>query len=360
MKNKPNITILPFGTTSDEDEVLLYTLCNTKGMEVSITDFGGIITAVKVPGKDGELTDVALGYNDVESYIENSPYFGAIIGRYGNRIGGSAFEINGVKYELVKTTPDGQYPVQLHGGIEGFDKKLWAAKPFINNGEAGLSLKFVSADGEEGFPGKLEVEVIYTLTEQNELRMDYIATSDKSTHVNLTNHSYFNLKGEGIGDILDHRIEIKSAAITAVDANLIPTGELMPVNDTPFDLRKPVTIGERIIQDHPQLQLGGGFDHNFVLETTRKNPAVVAKVVDPQSGRFLEVITEEPGVQFYTGNFLDGSCIGKKGVAYTKRSGFCLETQHYPDSPNQPTFPSTLLNPGEVYSTTTIYRFGVE
>jgi len=360
MNMNPCVTILPFGTTSEEDEVLLYTLSNSRGMRVSITNYGGIVTSVIVPNHDGSFTDVALGYHEVESYIENSPFFGATVGRYGNRIGGASFEIDGKKYTLTATTPEGVFPVQLHGGIEGFDKKIWDAKPFIVGGEAGVSLKYLSKDGEQGFPGNLEVEVVFTLTEQNELRMDYTAKTDKPTHVNLTNHSYFNLKGEGEGDILDHIITIHSDVITAVDGNLIPTGELMDVRDTAFDLRKPVVIGTRIDQVHPQLKLGGGFDHNYVLKTTRGNPAVVAKVKDPASGRYLEVITEEPGIQFYAGNFLDGSCVGKSGKPYPKRSGFCLETQHYPDSPNQSAFPSTLLNPGDIYSTTTIYRLGQE
>ena len=360
MKEKPSVSIHPFGITSDEDETMLFTLKNSAGMEVSITDFGGIITSVIVPNKDGTKTDVALGYNDVESYIENSPYFGAIIGRYGNRIGGARFEIDGVEYALSATTPDGANPVQLHGGIVGFDKKIWEARPFINNDESGVSFRYLSSDGEEGFPGNLEVEVIYTLSEQNELRMDYLAFTDKPTHVNLTNHSYFNLKGEGQGDVLDHLIQLQSSAITPVNADLIPTGELMSVEGTPFDLRNPVAIGEKIDLAHEQLELGGGFDHNFLLETRSGNPSVVAKVVDPASGRFLEVITEEPGVQFYTGNFLDGTCVGKSNKPYLKRGGFCLETQHYPDTPNQPDFPSTLLKPGETYTTTTVYRFGQE
>lgn len=360
MKAGPSISIRPFGITSDEDETMLFTLKNSCGMEVSITDFGGIVTTVLVVNKDGSKTDVVLGYDNVEAYIENSPYFGAIVGRYGNRIGRAGFDIDGVHYELTPTTPAGANPVQLHGGLVGFDKKVWKAKPFINNGEASLSLRCESADGEEGFPGKLEVEVLYTLTEQNELRIDYAAKTDKTTHVNLTNHSYFNLKGEGEGDILDHLVEIDSSFITLVDTDLIPTGELMDVVGTPFDLNDPVVIGEKIGISHEQLALGGGFDHNFVLKTSAGNAAVVAKVVEPKSGRFLEVITEEPGVQFYTGNSLDGSCVGKSGKPYEKQSGFCLETQHYPDTPNQPNFPTTLLRPGETYSTTTIYRFGQE
>ena len=350
--------ITPFGATSNEDEVLLYTLQNEAGMEVSITNYGGIITSVLFPNKDGSKTDVVLGYNDVESYINNSPYFGAIIGRVGNRIGGSKFEIDGELFPLSPTTPEGEFPVQLHGGIEGFDKKVWDAQPFIREGEAGLKLSYVSADGEEGYPGELRVEVVYTLTEQNEIRMDYSAQTNKITHVNLTNHSYFNLKGEGQGDVLDHIVQIDSSAITPVDENLVPTGELLNVEDTPFDLRKPAIIGSLIELEHRQLELGGGFDHNFVLSSCKGKAAKVAKVTDPGSGRFLEIITEEPGVQFYSGNFLDGTCVGKTGDAYIRRGGFCLETQHYPDSPNQASFPSTLLNPGEIYDTTTVYRFG--
>lgn len=360
MNQEPQIVVTPFGVTPDNEPVLSFRLHNRKGMSVSILDYGGIVTAIDVPNPDGTTTDVALGYGDLDSYIRSSAFFGAIIGRFGNRIGGASFEIDGDRFQLTPTTEPGQPPVQLHGGLQGFDKRLWRGFPQVRDGEAALVLSLLSPDGEEGYPGNLEVEVIYTLTDANELRMDYRATTDRATHVNLTNHSYFNLKGEGQGDILDHEVWIDAAAITAVDANLIPTGECMPVEGTAFDFQTPALIADRIGMPHAQLELGGGFDHNFVSNRAAGTAARIAKVVDPASGRFIEVITEEPGVQFYTGNFLDGSQIGKSGRRYGKRSGFCLETQHFPDSPNQPQFPSTLLRPGEVYTTTTVYRFGVQ
>ena len=353
----PTITIQSFGVTSNEDEVFLYTLKNENGMRVSITNYGGIITECWAPDRNGEFADIALGYNDVESYIRNSPYFGAIIGRVGNRIGNGGFTLDGQRYDIAPTSAPGERPIQLHGGPEGFDKRIWQANPTIRDGEAVLELQYRSEDGEEGYPGNLDVVVTYTLTSANELKIDYQAVSDKPTPVNLTNHSYFNLKGEGKGDILDHVAKIDAWAIVEVDSDMIPTGQLLPVAGTPFDLNSPIRVGNKIDEPHPQLQYAGGFDHSYVFETTDGKLRLVAEVYEPETGRVIEVLTEEPAMQFYCGNFLDGNCIGKSGKRYEKRHGFCLETQHYPDSVNHPEFPDTILRPSQKYETTTLYRF---
>jgi len=341
-----------FGKTKAGEPVELYTLTNSKGMEVSISTYGGIVTALKVPDRAGKVDDVVLGHDSAESYIaNNSPYLGAIIGRYGNRIAKAKFSLNGVEYKLAANNGANS----LHGGPTGFHTRLWKAKE-VENGQ-GLELSYVSQDGEEGFPGALTVFVTYTLTENNELKIDYHAMTDKETVVNLTNHSYFNLAGQGNGDILGHLLTIEAGRFTPVDAGLIPTGVLQPVEGTPFDFRKPVAIGARINDKNEQLALGGGYDHNFVLNRTGDGLSLAARVTEPTTGRVLEVLTTEPGVQFYSGNFLDGTITGKGGKVYNKRYGFCLETQHYPDSPNQPNFPSTTLKPGGHYNTTTVYRF---
>ena len=355
----PTVTIQSFGVTSSEDEVFLYTLRNENGMRVSITEYGGIITECWIPDRDGNFGDVVLGYHDVESYIKGSPYFGAIIGRVGNRVGGGGFTLDGKWHEIRNTSNPGETKIQLHGGLEGFDKKLWQASPCIRDGEPVLELRYSSEDGEEGYPGTLDVVVTYTLTSQNELRIDYQAITDKPTPVNLTNHSYFNLKGEGSGDVLNHVVRIDSEKLVEVDPDMLPTGHLLEVTGTPLDLNAPTRIGDRIDAGHPQLQRAGGFDHSYVFDNAKRELTLVADVYEPESGRFMEVLTEEPAAQFYSGNFLDGSFIGKTGKQYAKRHGFCIETQHYPDSVNQPTFPNTILRPGEKYETTTIYRFGV-
>lgn len=342
-----------FGKTKAGEPVELYTLTNSKGMEVSISTYGGIVTSIKVPDRSGKFADVVLGHDSVEPYVRNnSPFLGATIGRYGNRIGHARFTLDGVEYKLAANNG----PNNLHGGPTGFNTRVWKAKELKN----GLELTYLSKDGEEGFPGNLSVTVTFTVTENNELRIRYQAATDKTTVVNLTNHSYFNLAGQGEGDVLGHLLMINADRFTPVDSDLIPTGELKPVEGTPFDFRKPTAIGARIDADDPQVKLGGGYDHNFVLNRTGPGLILAARAVDPRSGRVLETLTTEPGVQFYAGNFLDGSIKGKGGKAYSKRYGFCLETQHYPDSPNKPSFPTTTLKPGERYDTTTVYRFSVE
>lgn len=335
------------------ESVQLFTLRNKNGIEVSITNYGGIIVSLKTFDGKGLLADVALGFETLERYLQPHPYFGAIIGRYGNRIGKARFTLDGVTYTLAKNNGENS----LHGGNEGLDKKLWKARPEPGEGVQALALEYTSPDGEEGYPGTLRTEVRYTLSDDDSLRIDYRATTDKKTVVNLTNHTYFNLAGQGNGDILNHEIEIRASRFTPVDAGLIPTGELRSVEGTPFDFRKPHRIGERIDAQDEQIRLGGGYDHNFVLDREGAGLSLAARVVEPSSGRGLEVWTTEPGMQFYTGNFLDGTITGKGGKVYPRRSGFCLETQHFPDSPNQPGFPSTVLEPGQEYRSATVWKF---
>jgi aldose 1-epimerase len=343
-----------FGRTETGDQVELYTLTNSKGVAAAITNYGGILVSLKAPDRAGKLADVVLGFDELENYKTKNPYFGAIVGRYGNRIGKAKFTLNGVEYKLARN--DGEN--SLHGGIKGFDKAVWKAKEI--DGGRGLELAYVSKDGEENFPGNLAVTVTYSLNDENELKIDYSATTDKDTVVNLTNHSYFNLAGQGEGDVLGHLVTINADRFTPVDANLIPTGELKPVEGTLLDFRTPHAIGERINNKDEQLALGGGYDHNFVLNRTGDGLTLAARVTEPKTGRVLEVLTTEPGIQFYTGNFLDGTLPGKGGKVYGKRYGFCLETQHFPDSPNKPGFPSVVLKPGGRYQTTTVYRFRAE
>jgi len=343
-----------FGTTADGKTADLYTLKNKNGMQVSITNFGATVVSIMVPDKSGKVADVALGYDDLAGYELNKNYLGVLVGRYGNRIAHGKFSIDGTEYTLAKNNGDNS----LHGGIKGFNKAMWEAKDVSKGGEAAVEMKYVSKDGEEGYPGNLSVTVVYTLTNKNELKIDYSATTDKKTVVNLTNHTYFNLAGQGNGDILKEELTINADTFTPVDSGLIPTGELKKVEGTPFDFRKPTAIGARIDATDEQIKLGGGYDHNFVLNRKAATGlSLAARVSDPASGRTVEVWTTEPGVQFYTGNFLDGSFKGKGGVAYQKRTAFCLETQHFPDSPNHPSFPTTLLKPGEKYHTTTVYKF---
>lgn len=342
-----------FGTMPDGSAVDAYTLKNAAGIEVKAMAYGGIITSLKVPDRSGNLGDIVLGFDRLDGYLEEHPFFGAIIGRYGNRIGNAQFTLDGRTYTLAKNNG----PNHLHGGLKGFDKVLWtmAAVP----GQNGVTFTRTSPDGEEGYPGNLAVKVTYTLTDDNKLIVDYEATTDKATPVNLTQHSYFNLAGEGSGDILGHELTINADRYTPVDDTLIPTGEIASVEGTPFDFRKPTAIGARINADHPQLKAGRGYDHNWVLNRSGEGLQLAARVVEPKTGRTLEVSTLEPGMQFYAGNFLDGSITGKGGHVYAHRTGFCLETQHYPDSPNKPDFPSTILRPGQQYKTRTVFTFGV-
>jgi len=349
----------PFGKAPDGEEVDLYTLTNKNGAEAAITTYGGSVVWLKVPDRDGKLGDVVLGFDSVDGYVSNTSYLGALIGRYGNRIGHAQFKLDGKTYTLAKNNGENT----LHGGTKGFNKAVWTAKEIPAKDGQALELSYLSKDGEEGFPGNLHVRVIYTLEDSNALKIEYFATTDKDTVVNLTNHSYFNLAGpgSGSGDILGHILMIEADKFTPVDSGLIPTGELRDVAGTPFDFRKPTPIGARIDSDDEQIKLGGGYDHNFVLRRKAGEAiSLAARVVEPKTGRVMEVWTTQPGVQFYTGNFLDGSLHGKGGISYTKRSAFCLETQHFPDSPNKPKFPSTELKPGEHYHTTTIYKFSTE
>jgi len=351
-------SVQSFGQVNGQ-EVFLYTLENKNGIKLEIMNYGGTIVRWLAPDRDGNLEDITLGFNTIEDYLKKSPYFGCLIGRYGNRIAHGKFELNGKIFTLVTNNDPGGIPCHLHGGIKGFDKRIWDAK--LVKGITGnrLKLHYLSENGEEGYPGNLDITVTYQLTNENKLIIDYEASTDQPTPVNLTNHTYFNLKGEGNGDILDHELEIFADYITPVNPGLIPTGEILPVAGTPFDFTKPHKIGERINENHEQLKFGLGYDHNWVLNNQTGELSPAATAYDSSSGRLLEVFTTEPGIQFYSGNFLDGTLIGKRGKSYPRRSGFCLETQHYPDSPNQSHFPSTILNPGEMYQSRTVYRITV-
>ena len=343
-----------FGQVEGAD-ITRYTLENEAGMAVSVIDYGGIITSIMAPDKNGRLGDVVLGFDDVGGYVSENPYFGAFIGRYGNRIAKGKFTLDGEEYTLA--TNNG--PNSLHGGVMGFNKKKWTATPLEESDRVGVKISGTSPDGEEGYPGNLDVSVTYWLNNDNELIMEYAASTDAATPVNVTNHSYFNLRGAGNGDILGHELMINASKFTPVDETLIPIGQHADVNGTPFDFTEPTPIGERVEADDEQIEFGGGYDHNFVLDRTGSGMSLAATVYEPTTGRTLEVETTEPGLQFYCGNFLDGSNIGKGDKPYDFRTGFCLETQHFPDSPNQPSFPSTILQPGEKYASRTIYRFGV-
>jgi aldose 1-epimerase len=354
-QKKSMITKQPFGKTADGTPVDIYTLTNAKGMEARITNYGGIVVSLKTPDRNGKLDDVVLGFDALDSYLKGHPFFGALVGRYGNRIGKGRFEIDGKEYKLLVNNGENH----LHGGAKGFDKKVWQAKSGKSADGPTLELKYTSADMEEGYPGKLDVTVVYTLTNDNGLKIDYTAKTDKPTHVNLTNHSYFNLAGAGNGDILKHEMMINADRATKVDKGLIPTGELVSIKGTALDFTTPTAIGERIEAQEEQLRLGQGYDHNYVINGGGNSLTLAARVYEPTTGRVMEVLTTEPGVQFYTGNHLSG-LTGKGGKAYGKRAGFCLETQHYPDSPNKPEFPSTLLKPGQTYRTTTVYKFSAK
>ena len=348
-------------TIDDFDSIKLYTLTNKTGMTVKITNYGATITSIIVPDRNGKMGDITLGYNRVEDYINavDKPYFGAIVGRYGNRIAKGEFTIGDETYTLAKNNNNLHH---LHGGTIGFDKVVWDAQPVIGDGWSGLKLSYLAKDMEEGYPGNLKVQVTYKLTDNNELIVEYLATTDKATPCNLTQHTYFNLKGEGNGTILGHELMLNAKKYTPVDKGLIPTGKLVPVKGTPFDFTTAKPIGRDVEKKHEQLAYGLGYDHNFVLDKGGKDGqmTLAARVYEPTSGRVMEISTTEPGIQFYGGNFLDGRLQGKSGKTYEHRGGFCLETQHYPDSPNQPTFPSTILKPGEEYKTTTVLKFSTK
>ncbi len=357
LASAPPISKQSFGRTGDGQDVYLYTLKNKHGMEVAITNYGGTIVSLKAPGRNGHLADVVLGFDQLRGYeSQQNPYLGAIVGRYANRIAKGRFQLDGKPYQA----PLNNGPNSLHGGVKGFNKHVWQARENSDAAGQHLTLRYVSQDGEEGYPGNLSVTVVYSLNDKNELRMDYTATTDKDTVLNLTNHAYFNLAGQGEGDILGHELMLNADRFTPVDATLIPTGELRRVAGTPFDFRQRTAIGARINAPDEQLKLGGGYDHNFVLNRREGELTLAARVVEPRSGRVLEVLTTEPGLQFYTGNFLDGTLHGKQGKVYNQRYGFCLETQHFPDSPNHPDFPSTVLKAGEQFRSTTVYRFSAE
>jgi aldose 1-epimerase len=354
----PTITKASFGTLPDGTPVDVYTLSNARGMEVRILTYGGILQSIKVPDGRGRLANVTLGFSTLEGYLDpGNPYFGCIIGRYANRIDEGRFQLNGQTYQLAINNP----PNHLHGGNIGFDKHVWAATPVQGTRSVALVLKYTSPDGDESYPGSLATEVTYTVGDNNQIRMDYrarlVGTSGLSTIVNLTNHAYWNLAGEGTSDIYDHQLQINASHYTPVDPTLIPTGAIDPVAGTPMDFTRSTAIGARIRDSHPQLIIGRGYDLNWVLDRTGSGLEVAARVREPGSGRVLEVLTDQPGLQFYSGNFLDGTLVGTGGHMYRQGDGFALETQHYPDSPNHPNFPSTVLAPGQLYQTSTIYRF---
>ena len=351
-----SITRAPFGTTPDGRAVELFTLTNARGVELRAMTYGGIIVSLRTPDRTGRLDDIVLGYDSLAGYLNpETPYFGAIVGRYGNRIARGRFTVDGQTYTLA--TNNGVNA--LHGGVKGFDKVVWEGQPFQTDTSVGVVLSYVSRDTEEGYPGTLRARVTYTLTDGNALAVDYQATTDRATPVNLTQHSYFNLAGDGTRDILDHQLMLAASHFTPVDSTLIPTGVIAPVAGTPFDFRTPTTIGARIGQAHEQLRFGGGYDHNWVLDRGGATGLVLAaRLVEPTTGRTLEIATTEPGIQFYSGNFLNGTLTGKQGHVYQHRYGLALETQHFPDSPNQPNFPSTILRPGQEYRTRTVFTFG--
>lgn len=360
-KTTSTITKSDFGKMPDGQPIELYTLRNSKGAEACIMTYGGIVQKLVMPDKHGQFADVVQGFDTLEGYtrdgyVTNCPYFGALIGRYGNRIGGATFQLEGQTYTLAKNNNGNS----LHGGVKGFDKVVWTARPSLGAHGPQLVLAYVSKDGEEGFPGNLEVTAMYTLTEDNALKLEFTAKTDKPTVVNLTHHSYFNLAGQGNGDILSHVLTINADQTTPVDSGLITTGAFADVTGTPFDFRKPTPIGAHINDPDTVLQYGPGYDHNWVINKPLGKFGLMARVVEPKSGRVLEVLSDEPGLQFYAGNFLDGSLTGKEGKVYQRRYAFCMEPQHYPDSPNKPNFPSVELKPGQTYHNIIEYKFSVE
>ena len=347
----------PFGKTASGEAVAVYTLENENGMSVEISNYGATIIRMMVPDREGNLGDVSLGFNTLAEYENDTSYFGALIGRFGNRVADGEFKLAGKSYILATNNEPAGVPCHLHGGERGFDRRVWKSEPVEMDGMQGVKLNYLSPDGEESYPGNLDVTVHYWLTPENVLRIEYFAFTDKATPVNLTNHSYFNLEGEAHGSVLDHELRIEADIFTPVNKGLIPTGEFTEVAATPFDFTEFHKIGERMDADNEQLQFGCGYDHNFVLRKRKRTFAKAAEVRAPESGRVLEVWTDQPGVQFYSGNFIGSTALGKSGEPYSRRGGFCLETQHYPDSPNQQNFPTTILNPGEIFKTVTEYRF---
>ena len=346
-----------FGKLADGREVFEYTLTNSNGMKVKVINYGATVVSLESSDRNGKFSDVVLGYDNLEGYVADKSYFGAIIGRYGNRIGKGKFKLDGKEYQLSINNGENQ----LHGGTEGFNKKVWTveATDESNLGQS-ITLSYISKDGEEGYPGTVKLTVNYQLTNQNELKINYTGTTDKTTILNPTHHSYFNLTGDSNKTILDEELWIGADKFTPVDKGLIPTGELTDVKGTPMDFRQPTKVGARINDDYEQLKLGRGYDHNFVLNKHQELIPKIASVYDSSSGRFMEMRTDQPGVQFYTGNFLDGTVMGKNGIKYQFRTGLCLEAQHFPDSPNKPNFPSVVIKPGQVYRQTTIYKFSVK
>mgnify|MGYP003874249685 CR=1 FL=1 len=353
---KSSISKADFGKTADGKPVEIYTLRNAKGAEARILTYGGTVQSLSMPDKDGKFADIVLGFDNLSDYMEKSPYFGALIGRYGNRIGGAKFTLDGKTYKLAANNG----PNSLHGGLRGFDKVVWEAHPSETASGPALTLDYTSPDGEEGFPGTLKVTGIYTLTNSNELKLEFTAKTDKLTVCNLTHHSYFNLAGQENGNILNHLVQINADKTTPVDRTLIPTGEIADVTGTPFDFRTSAEIGARIKDPDKVLQYGPGYDHNWIINKPLGQLGMMARVVEPTSGRVMEVWSDEPGLQFYAGNFLDGTLKGKGGAFYPIHSAFCMEPQHYPDSPNKPEFPSVELKPDQVYHNTIIYKFGVQ
>ncbi|MHC4641822.1 MAG: aldose epimerase family protein [Planctomycetota bacterium] len=343
-----NINAESFGKTPDGQRIDLYTLTNANGIRARITNYGAILVSFEVPDKNGKLADITLGYDKLDGYLTRHPYFGSTVGRYANRIGEAKFKLNDTEYTLAANNEANH----LHGGIKGFDKVVWKAEDVTSNSDKALvKLSYLSKDGEEGYPGNLACTVTYTLTNDDELKISYEAETDKATVINLTNHSYWNLAGQGDGDILGHELMLTADKYTPVDEGLIPTGEIKNVKDSPMDFTQPMTIGSRIAQ------VEGGYDHNYVLNSGGGTLALCARVYEPTSGRIMEIYTVEPGIQFYTGNFLDGTITGKSGKVYKKHYGFCLETQHFPDSPNKTDFPSVVLKPGDKYTTVTVHKF---
>jgi aldose 1-epimerase len=348
------VTKVPYARTADDKSVDIITLRSPSGVEMTVLTYGGVIATLKTPDRAGALDDIVLGFDNLKMYEEKSPYFGCLVGRYGNRIAKGKFTLDGATYTLATNNP----PNHLHGGDKGWDKAVWNAEPFQNATSSGVVLSYTSKDGEEGYPGTVKATVTYTLTDMGQLIIDYKATTDKATVINLTQHSYFNLAGTKANDILGHELRLNAQQYTPVDDTLIPTGEIAPVEGTPFDFRTSTKIGARIDDSNVQLKRGQGYDHNFVLARTGPGLVEAAKVVEPVTGRTMTISTTEPGIQFYSGNFLKGDLTGKGGRVYPHRGGFCLETQHFPDSPNQPKFPSTVLRPGEEYKSQTVYTFG--
>ncbi|MBV8893070.1 MAG: galactose mutarotase [Acidobacteria bacterium] len=345
-----------FGSTPDGKPVDVYTFTNAHRIEVRVINYGGIITALRVPDRNGKLDDIVLGFDNLAGYLNNKPYFGAIIGRYANRIANGKFSLDGRDYTLAKNNG----PNSLHGGSRGFNNVLWRADPFRNRQGRGVILSYLSKDGEEGYPGNLDVKVTYTLSDANELLVDYLATADKATPINLTQHTYFNLGGEGNGDVLAEELRLNADRFTPIDKDLIPTGEIRSVKGTPLDFTQSTRIGARINDPYDQLLFAHGYDHNFVLKAAEGRLQLAARVHEPNRGRVLEVSTTQPGIQFYSANFLDGTLVGKHGHRYKQREAFCLETQHFPDSPNHANFPSTILRPGKTFHSRTVFKFSVQ